>query len=180
MAKLNGAAPMSPKDTLAASPPAFNGNGVTPHLTPLDDFRELRVHGKVATLQSSGRVVRWRPVHLARMLKAGKIPDRLTALVVSLVYGGEAEKDTRSDQEKAIEWQDYLDWIATCTLMEPVVSDDPSATNAILPEDLFHEELLELDRMARFPLDAVRPFRGEQARDVEPVRQGETGEQAAE
>lgn len=143
-----------------------------PALTSLDDFRELRVRGKVTTLQSSGRVVRWRPVHLARMLKAGKIPDRLTPIVVSLVYAGKDEADERSEEEKAIEWQDYLDWIATCTLLEPRVSDDPNDKNSIVPDDLFHEELLELDGMARFPLQAVRPFRSEQVADVEAGRQG--------
>lgn len=147
-------------------------------LTPADDFRQLRLHGRVTTLQSSGRVVRWRPVNLARMLKAGKIPDYLTNFVASMTWEGE-EKDERSTAEKGIEWQNYLDWISQATLMSPRVVDEPRGADEIAVEDLFYEEQIELDRLARYPLQAVRPFRVEQEGSVGVGEQGEQDEPVA-
>lgn len=153
-------------------------NGNSPALTSADDFRALRVHGRVTTLKSSGRVVRWRPVQLARLLKAGNIPDHLTSFVTTLVWAGE-DDDERSPKDKAIEWQDYLDWISASTLMHPRVSDDPQGADEIAPEDLFYDEQIELERMARRPLEEVRPFPAEQAQYVESGAEGEPVEQTA-
>lgn len=157
-----------------------SSNGNSPSLTPIENFRALRVHGRVSTLKSSGRVVRWRPVHLARLLKAGKIPDHLSTFVTELVWAGVDEEDSRTPKEKAIEWQDYLDWISASMLMFPRVSDDPQGDDEIAPEDLYYEEQIELERMARRPLDEVRPFPAEQAQHVEPGPEGERVEQATQ
>lgn len=153
------------------------GNGHEAPLTPVEDFKALRLHGKAEALESSGRVVRWRPVNLTRMLKAGKVPDHLTAFVTTIVWSGNDE-DERPAVKQAIEWQDYLDWMASQTLIAPSVAYGETAGD-ILPDDLFHEELLELDAKARKPLEAVRPFRAEQIVDVDNTQEGKRVEQAA-
>ncbi len=140
-------------------------NDPTPTLTPAAEFRRMRAEGVTITLQSSGRTVRLRSVQLMRMLKAGKIPDPLTAYVASMVYGGD-EDDTRSVAEKAIEWQDYLDLVASAALLHPRVVEHPQGEDEIAIDDLEHAELIEIHGWARNPLDAVRPFREQPAADV--------------
>jgi hypothetical protein len=130
------------------------------------DFRRLSQEGQVRTLKTSVRVVRQRPVNLLRMLKLGKIPDELTAYVMSLVWSDKAEQE-RSELEKAVEWLGYLEMIAKETLLDPVIVDDPQADNEIAVEWLTYPELLELHNWAREPFDMVRPFRVEQNGNVE-------------
>lgn len=154
-------------------------NSSTPPLTPASEFRRIGREGLVITLESSGRVVRMRSVQLMRMLKAGKIPDPLTAYVASLVYGGD-EADTRSIAEQAVDWLAYLDLVVTAALMHPRVVDDPQEDDEIAIEDLEYAELVEISGWARNPLDAVRPFRGEQTQPVDVGTEGGAGVTAAE
>lgn len=149
-----------------------------PPLTPASEFRRIGSEGIVVTLQSSGRVVRLRSVQLMRMLTAGKIPDPLTAYVASLVYGGD-EDDERSVVEKAKSWQAYLDLVATAALMHPRVVDEPQGEDEIAIEHLEYAELVEIHGWARNPLDAVRPFRGEQTQPVDIGAESERRVEAA-
>lgn len=148
-------------------------------LTPASEFRRIGREGIVVTLQSSRRTVRLRSVQLMRMLKAGKIPDPLTAYVASMVYGDD-EDDTRSTLEKAKEWQDYLDLVVSAALLHPRVVDDPQGEDEIAIEDLEYAELIEIHGWARNPLDAVRPFRGEQAQPVDIGAESGAGVEAAQ
>jgi hypothetical protein len=171
--------------SLEATVPMSKQNGATapanpqPQLTLPQAFRELREHGAITTLKSSGRVIHWRPVQLTRMLKAGKIPDHLTAFVSQVVWSDDGE-DNRSAKEKAIEWQDYLDLVAASALIHPVISDDPQSANEIAPEALLYEGLVEIDQLARNPLQTVRPFRGEQTADVGVGAESGEGVEAAQ
>lgn len=141
-------------------------NGNVPSLTSGADFRRLRKEGFVRTLECSGRVVRLRPVNLFRMLQAGKIPDPLTSYVASRIWAADAEEETRSGVEQAIEWQEYLDLVAVASLMHPLIVDNPQADSEISIEDLLYDELMEIYRIARNPLEKVKPFREEQGGDV--------------
>jgi hypothetical protein len=147
------------------------------HITSGVEFRRLSQEGQVRTLKSTGRVVRQRPVNLLRMLKLGKIPDHLTAYVMSLVWSDKTEKE-RSELEQAVEWLDYLDMVARETLMDPVIVDDPQADNQIANDDLVYPELLELHNWAREPFEAVRPFPGEQNGNVDDRAKSNQSEQA--
>lgn len=151
----------------------------TSTLTPASEFRRIGREGLVVTLESSGRVVRLRSVQLMRMLTAGKIPDPLTDYVASLVYGGD-EDDERTAVEKAKDWQAYLDLVVTAALMHPRVVDNPQGEDEIAIEDLEYAELVEIHGWARNPLDAVRPFRGEQAQPVYTGTESERRVEAAE
>jgi hypothetical protein len=153
-------------------------NGNSPTLTPLTDFRELRINGRVDTFKCSGRVVRWRPVNLSRALRSGKIPDHLTAYVAKRVWTGSDSVDERSDVERVAEWGEYLDWVAQNALVYPTVTDHPTEQE-IMPDDLFDPELQELELWATYPLSAVRPFPGTQGADVDiGTKSREVGETA--
>lgn len=127
-------------------------NGKEP--TPLEEWRKLRLFGALKTLRT-GRVVRWRPVELLRALQQGKIPDNLSGFVANRVWTGQPN-DERSNAEKAIDWQNYLDLMATLGLMEP----DPAQLE---PGDLLYDELSEIEETVTNPAKAVLPF---------PVQQG--------
>lgn len=153
------------------------GNGYAPHgqpdapLTPVEEWQRLRVHGMVKVLEATGRVVRWRPVNLTRMLKDGKVPDHLTGYVARRLWLGTPDEE-RSDQEKLVDWMEYHELVAKASLLYPVVTDDPQGPDEIHPDDLLDDELVEIERMARNPADEVRRFRGEQAGDVGAVSEG--------
>lgn len=148
-----------------------NGNGAGPMLTPLAEWQRLRVHGAVMTLRSTGRVVKWRPVELIRALQQGKIPDHLTAFVAARTWSGSGV-DERSDKEKAVEWLDYLDMMATLALIDP----DPASLE---PGDLLYEELVEIEETVRNPAKAVQPFPGKQSAGVDARPEGSEVHQAA-
>jgi hypothetical protein len=170
---LNGSAPS--KETPAT--PLTQEASVP--MTPLTDWRELRLNGRVDTFRCSGRTVRWKPVNLARALRAGKVPDNLTAYVAKRAWSGADDKDERDDLTKTIEWVDYLDWIAQAALVYPTLADTPAEQN-ILPDDLYDQELQELELWATYPLAAVRPFPGQQNTDVDARHESRTVEPAAE
>lgn len=153
-----------------------NGNGANgatePTLTPLAEWQRLRLFGQVKTLQCTGRVIRWRPVELIRALQQGKIPDNLTSYVAKRVWSGNAD-DSRSDQEKALDWGNYLDLIATLGLMTP----DPDALLAT--GDLLYDELVEIEETVTAPAKAVLTFPGKQEGHVDAVLQGDQVQQAA-
>lgn len=146
MAKQNGA--------------ATNGHAPEPPLTSHEEWTRMRLVGTVKTLECTGRVIRWRPVELIRALQQGKIPDNLTNYVSKRVWSGNAD-DPRSDQEKAIDWGNYLDLMATLGLMTP----DPAPLLAT--GDLLYDELVEIEETVTAPAKAVRSFLGEQARHVD-------------
>lgn len=154
-------------------------NGTGPQLTPAQEFRLLREVGAVKELESSGRVVRWRPVNLTRMLQKGEIPDHLTTYIAARVWSGKPD-DTRSDKDKAIEWMEYLDLVAAASLLHPRISETPTGADEIHPDDLLEEEKLEIEQMATNPAQAVRPFRGEQSRIVAALPEGDEVRQATE
>jgi len=133
-------------------------NGYTPQPTPLEEWQRLRLVGVVKTL-ATGRVIRWRPVELIRALQQGKIPDNLTAYVAKRVWAGNAD-DTRCEAEKAKDWQDYLDLIATLSLMEP------NPAPLLATGDLLYDELVEIEETVTNPAKAVLPFPVKQGGDV--------------
>lgn len=140
--------------------------------TPAADFRRVSAEGEVRVL-STGRVVRQRPVNLLRLVKGGKVPDHLTAYVVGLVWGSDKE-ETRSDQERAVEYLDYLDYIAHISLASPVVVDKPKGDHEIAVDDLAFVELQEIRDWALRPHDfqAVKTFPVQQDGNLEPGTEG--------
>ena len=150
-----------------------NGHSPEPLLTSLEEWTRMRLVGTVKTLDCTGRVIRWRPVELIRALQQGKIPDNLTSYVAKRVWTGNAD-DPRSDQEKAIDWQNYLDLIATLGLMTP----DPS--KLLATGDLLYDELVEIEETVTAPAKAVRPFPGQQGTGVGAVLQGNKVQQTAQ
>lgn len=146
-------------------------NGNSPQATPLQEWQRLRLQGTLKTLRT-GRVVRWRPVELIRALQQGKIPDALTAFVAARVWTGNAN-DTRSNAEKAIDWQNYLDLMARLGLMEP----DPEPLLAT--GDLFYDELVEIEETVTSPAKALLPFPAGQGASVGAGQQGSQVQQAA-
>lgn len=155
----------------------MNGASGEPHLTPIEEWKRLQL-GTITELTSTGRVVKWRPVELLRMFAAGKIPDHLTVFVSQRVWLGTAA-DERTEQQKAADWLAYLDFMASVVLIHPRVIYGAQVEGDIQPTDLTYEELLEIEAMARNPIDKVRPFRGEQERDVGAVPQGNEVQQSA-
>lgn len=145
--------------------------GTVSQLTPAAEFRRMRAEGVVVTL-ATGRVVKIRPVQLARLLQGGTVPDHLSTFVAQMVWHGAADDD-RDMRTKAIEWLEYLDLIAAAALMHPRVVESPTLDDEIEPADLTYGELLEIESVARMPMEAVRRFRREQVGDVDAVAQGE-------
>lgn len=141
-----------------------NGTGLK--LTPPSEFRKLREAGYVVELESTGRVVKLRPVNPTRLLRSGDIPDHLSGAVAKLVWGG-AEEDERSEAQKAQDWLAYLETIAQAALLYPRIGTEPLGEDEIAIEDLTQGELIDIERHALKPLEAVRSFRDEQKRAVD-------------
>lgn len=131
--------------------------------TPQEEWQRLRLMGTLKTLKT-GRVIRWRPVELIRALQQGKIPDNLTAYVAKRVWSGNAD-DARSEMVKAIDWQNYLDLMATLGLMTP----DPAPLLAT--GDLLYDELVEIEETVTSPAKAVLPFPVQQGGHVDTVHE---------
>lgn len=147
-------------------------------VTPAASFREVTKEGFPRTL-STGRKVRQRPVNLLRLIKAGKVPDTLTPYVLSLVWS-ERKGNQADDKEQAVEWLDYLDFMAGVSLTEPVISDNPQGPNEITLDDLTYQELLDIHAWARTPdFKAVKPFPVEQDGDLESGTESGESEQVA-
>lgn len=142
-------------------------NGVT----PLAEWQRMRLQGVEKTLKT-GRKIRWRPVELIRALQQGKIPDTLTAFVAARVWTGNAN-DTRSNEEKALDWINYLDLMATLGLMEP----DPEPLLAT--GDLLYDELVEIEETVTSPAKALIPFPDGQGPNVDVGAKGRQVQQAA-
>lgn len=142
---------------------ASNGAGLT--LTPAQEFRLLREVGALVTLVSTGRVVRWRPVRVARLLREGKIPDTLTPQVMRMIWDSR-DLDTRDVTQRAKDWYDYRELIVAAALLHPVVTTTPKGANEIHPDDLEPEEIDEIYDLAIAPLKEVSRFRLEPAEQV--------------
>jgi hypothetical protein len=139
-----------------------HSNGVEP--TPLEEWQRMRLFGTVKKLKT-GRIIRWRPVELIRALQQGKIPENLTSYVAKRVWLGNAD-DTRSEVEKAIDWQNYLDLMATLGLM------DPEPEPLLATGDLLYDELVEIEETVTSPAKAVLPFPGQQGGHVDAGPEG--------
>lgn len=151
-------------------------NGKVPELTPAQEFRLLREVGRVTTL-STGRVVKWRPVRVKRLLREGKVPDLLTAYVMRLIWDGRSP-DERSEEQKAKDWFGFQEMIVSAALMHPVVSANPTG-DEIHIDDLEPEEVEEIYDLVNDPLREVTPFRGVESGTVAAAPEGDALPQAA-
>lgn len=157
-------------------------NGHMPDLTPALAFRLLREVGKVETL-STGRVVRWRPVRPARLLREDKIPDHLIPYVMRILWDGRGE-DTRDETQKAKDWFDYKELMVACGLMHPVtvLGKAHPGPDEIHIDDLEPEEIEYLYDSISAPLTAVQSFRrqpGEEERAMADSPEGDALPQVA-
>lgn len=141
------------------------------------EFRRWSVEGKVRTLPS-GTKVRQRPVNLFRLLQAGKIPDSITPQVLELIWSGE-ETDTRTELQKAMDWQGFLDLVTTASVMSIIIGDDVPEQEEVKCEDFDNDDQIDIHNWARHPFRKVKMFPVEQDPDLESGSEGGENEQVA-
>lgn len=132
-------------------------------VTSNDDWRRPREQGTLRRLRS-GRVVRWKPVELHRLYIAGQIPDELTPVVASYLWG-----ETDEDRNKSLKkfWEVKL-FLVSVAVIEPTLVLKVETDDDIPVEYLFDDEIDEIHELATEPAKSLYSFRQEQGTDVEP------------
>jgi len=129
------------------------------------EWRKAREEGVEVELPS-GRTAKLRPISLQWLLKAGRIPDGLTA-IVSQMISGKLEITNVVDTAKEIISLNEL--MVTACMVEPKVVPTPTTDEEIGLEDLTDEEVDFIVAWAAKPAQTMDTFRKRQVKSVETV-----------
>lgn len=137
--------------------------------TTAADFHFSRMEGELVTLPSTGRKVRIKAVKPAELLRLGDIPDVLADLVISFLYGAISEEQyteffsPKEKREQAIALIESLRIVCTCSLLDPMISDEEGfSTDTIIIDDLEDSEQRFIFDLAMMGATSLRSFRKEQ------------------
>jgi hypothetical protein len=143
-------------------------------------WREAREVGYVKQLPS-GMWARLRHVTPDQLLRMnGEIPNRISPLVVELVFQGADESKLNQITSGAKEGADPTDW-ATTTLdlinsickiafVEPRIVDDPQNDDEVAIEDIDLSDRGFVFQLCIQPAEVLRRFRTGQESDLEPLQ----------
>jgi len=136
-------------------------------------WRKEREEGVLVRLPVSRRLVRLRTVRPDMLLRRGRIPDPLSNLVVSMIYGKatnaqmDAFLEPREQVEQALETMDSLSAVCEAALVEPRIVDEPLADDEIAIADLEYADMGYIFRLAFAPAEALSRFRHQPQADVD-------------
>lgn len=127
------------------------------------EWRRAREKGELVELPS-GKVARLRPISLLSLMKRGRIPDPLSA-VISEMIGGKTKKGI--DLETFQGFAELLELVCREAFVEPKIVDEPGADDEIGAMDVGFDDQLFVFNHAQGEIQLMRPFRSERAGDVE-------------
>lgn len=157
-------------------------NGAAPAPAPAEKFtiaerRAIFDQGVLHTLPS-GVDVLLRPVTPDGLLRAGKVPDTLTPLVIDMLYEKDFTKTNKALDEFVQTPRDQRE--DTLKMLESI--DAVCEAALVKPEQLpylTYTDRAYIFRMAFLPAEVLSRFRAKQVRDVESVDEGDQVRQAA-
>lgn len=141
-------------------------------VTPAAQWRKARLEGHVVRLPSDN-VVRMRQVPMDLLILGGKIPDILTPVAAKALWVDTDAESLGNEADLAKGFMELMNLIVPLALVEPRMVAEPKADDEIAPEDMDFNDRLAVFQLATQPVEVLRSFREQQARDVEPVRDGD-------
>lgn len=148
-------------------------------VTPAAKFRHLREQGVKKKLSGFGRVVRIRPPRLEVLLRAGRVPDILTPMMLRMIHAPLSNEEIneflreRDNAKETLQQIDSLNIMCEEVLIEPRVVEvisDPATEITI--HDLTYLERGWIFKWAMLPAEYLTFFRAGQEGDVESVQNG--------
>jgi hypothetical protein len=153
--------------------PKHNG----PKVTSARDWRRLREEGVVVQLPS-GFCPRLRPVGIEELVRRGRIPDELGPLAAETVWMGQpSAEQVRSASKGAL---DFLNIVVQAAFLEPRVTLEDPGDDEISIDDVDLGDKQFVFMWVTAPAAALRKFRDEQARNVDPVHARDEDRAAAQ
>lgn len=129
------------------------------------EWRRAREQGEIVKLPSD-KVVRLRPLSLLGLIKRGRIPDPLAALINEMIGG---EKKVAADLNTFQSFGDLLDLVCVIAFVEPKIVENPEADDEISVEDVHFDDQLFVFNRVQSEVNLTVPFRPESDGDVEGV-----------
>lgn len=147
-------------------------------VTSGSEWRRNREEGELIQLPYSGKMVRLRTVRPDMLLRLGKIPNPLSALMVDIIYGN-AEGDrldeflsTQEGVDSALDMIESLRVVCTAAFISPRIVDDPADEDEISIDDVELSDRSYVFRLVFIPAEALKTFRYQPPTDVEIMANG--------
>lgn len=137
-------------------------------------MRANREEGVVVPFPS-GNNYRVRPTTVVKLLKRGDLPNPLLAFLVDIFYNSANEQKVDAFMAAGQQKQNALDLLGSFKIiceemfLQPRVVDEPQTDDEVRIEDIPATDQLFAFRVTFLGVDALRPFREEQATAVESV-----------
>ena len=147
-------------------------------ITSAFEWRRNREEGELVQLPYSGKIVRIRTVRPDQLLRLGKIPNPLSALMVDIIYGrmdGEKMDNFVSlgeDVEAAMDMLESLRIVCVAALVAPKIVENPTKDNEISIDDIELSDRSYIFRLTFVSAEALKNFRYEPPTDVEVTSNG--------
>jgi hypothetical protein len=147
-------------------------------VTSGSEWRRNREEGELIQLPYSGKMIRMRTVRPDMLLRLGKIPNPLAAMMVDMIYGnvtGAKIDDFLSPQERAesaMEMIESLRVVCTAALISPKIVEYPQSEDEISIDDIELTDRSYIFRLVFVSAEALTNFRYEPPSDVEVMANG--------
>jgi hypothetical protein len=142
------------------------------------EWRRNREEGELVQLPYSGKIIRLRTVRPDQLLRLGKIPNPLAALMVDIIYGNvDSDRmsnflDVQEGVESAMDLIESLRVVCTAAFVEPKIVDNPTKDNEISFDDLELSDRSYVFRLTFVSAEALKTFRYKPPSDVEVASNG--------
>ena len=144
----------------------------TLQVTSGQQWRKVREEGELVPLPS-GHVVRLRTVGVETLIRRGRIPQGLLAIVADALMGGAGTLPVPQTVE---EMKDHLEFYESACIeafVSPRIVETPQAEDEISIEDVSLEDLFVVVSLLNKPVRELIRFREEQARNVGNLQHGD-------
>lgn len=142
------------------------------------DWRRNREEGELVQLPYSGNIVRIRTVRPDQLLRLGKIPNPLAALMVDIIYGNidsdkmDAFLSVSDGVESAMDMIESLRVVCTAAFVLPKIVDNPTKDDEISFDDIELSDRSYIFRLTFVSAEALKNFRYQPPTDVEVASNG--------
>jgi hypothetical protein len=142
------------------------------------EWRRNREEGELVQLPYSGKLIRVRNVRPDQLLKLGKIPNPLAALMVDIIYGNVDSDRMNSflsitdNVEAAIDMVESLRVVCAAAFVSPKIVDNPTKDDEISIDDVELSDRSYVFRLTFVSAEALKTFRYESPSDVEVASNG--------
>ena len=158
---------------------------MTNQVTAGREWRQAREEGYIQHLPS-GKVVRLRPVSPDQLIVLGNVPDRLTPLVLRMVYEGsdaelmDAFTEPNTTAAEARESIELFNVVCRLAFVAPRIIENPQADDEISIDDVSLADRGFVFRLATGPAELLRTFRWQATEAVDDLSDGEGDAQPTE